>query len=118
MILQNTSSRHHRCRPASCLFLLVCLMASTVALAEQSPIEVLQEMSDRVMELIRHDPGILDDQDRLRSYAYEIVVPNIDFVALSQWVLGKHWRNATPRQRRIFAELPTSLCNVTTTRAE
>jgi phospholipid transport system substrate-binding protein len=65
---------------------------------------VLEEMSDQVMTVIREEPAILDDPVRLRALADEFVVPNIDFLALSQWVLGRHWRNATPEQRRVFAD--------------
>ncbi len=83
--------------------LAVLLLTGKTACAEPGPQVVLQEMSDRVLEVIREDPAILDDQARLRILADELVVPNVDFLALSQWVLGRHWRSATPEQRQVFA---------------
>jgi len=84
--------------------LAVWLLTGRTVVAEPGPLLVLQEMSDHVLELIRQDPAILDDQTRLRELADEFVVPNIDFMALSQWVLGKHWRGANPGQRQVFAD--------------
>jgi phospholipid transport system substrate-binding protein len=59
-------------------------------------------MSDHVLEIIKHDPSILDDKARLRAIADQVVIPNIDFIALSQSVLGITWRQATPEQRQVF----------------
>ena len=84
--------------------LAVLLLTGRAVCAEPGPQVVLQEMSDHVLEVIRQDPAILDDQVRLRALADELVVPNVDFLALSQWVLGRHWRQATPIQRQIFAD--------------
>ncbi len=71
-------------------------------LAEKSPVEVLQGMSDHVLEIIQKDPSVLDDKVRLRAIADQVVIPNIDFIALSQSVLGITWRKATPEQREVF----------------
>jgi phospholipid transport system substrate-binding protein len=71
-------------------------------LAEQGPVDVLRGMSDHVLEIIKEDPSILDDKARLRAIADEVVIPNVDFIALSQSVLGVSWRKATPEQREVF----------------
>jgi phospholipid transport system substrate-binding protein len=71
-------------------------------LAEEGPVEVLRGMSDHVLEIIQQDPSILDDKVRLRAIADQVVIPNIDFIALSQSVLGVTWRQATPEQREVF----------------
>jgi phospholipid transport system substrate-binding protein len=85
------------------IFLLVPGLAPCApVLAEQTPVEVLQGMSDRVLKIIKEDPSILDDKARLRAVANEVVIPNIDFIALSQSVLGVTWRRATPEQREVF----------------
>jgi len=71
-------------------------------LAEEGPVEVLRGMSDHVLEIIKADPSVLDDKARLRAIADQVVIPNVDFIALSQSVLGISWRKATPEQREIF----------------
>jgi len=70
--------------------------------AEQAPIAVLRQMTDYVADVVREDTGILQDPVRLRVLADEAVLPHVDFVTLSRWVLGKHWRKATPAQREAF----------------
>lgn len=84
------------------LLLLPGLVPWAPALAEKSPVEVLKGMSDHVLEIIRQDPSVLDDKARLREIANEVVIPNVDFIALSQSVLGVEWRKATPEQRAVF----------------
>jgi phospholipid transport system substrate-binding protein len=88
---------------AAVVLLTVLMFVAGGVAAEPGPLNVLEEMSDHVLEVIRQDPAILDDPIRLRELADEFVVPNIDFMALSQWVLGKHWRGANPGQRQVFA---------------
>jgi phospholipid transport system substrate-binding protein len=81
----------------------MALLASGAAVSAQpGPVEVLQGMSDQVLAIVEKDPEVLNDKPRMRKIAEDIVVPNIDFVLFSQWVLGKNWRNASPQQRNIF----------------
>jgi len=61
-------------------------------------------MSDHVLEIIKADPSVLDDKARLRTIAEQVVIPNVDFIALSQSVLGVTWRKATPGQREVFEQ--------------
>jgi phospholipid transport system substrate-binding protein len=70
--------------------------------AETGPVAVLQQMTEYVTDVVRRDTGILNDTVRLRVLANEAVLPNVDFVTLSRWVLGKHWRKATPAQQDAF----------------
>ncbi|MGD2056516.1 MAG: ABC transporter substrate-binding protein [Gammaproteobacteria bacterium] len=85
-----------------CVILAALLKMTAVQAQLPAPVEVLKEMSDRVVAIVKQDPGILDDQSRLRIIADTLIVPHVDFQVFSQWVLGKHWRTATPEQRRIF----------------
>jgi phospholipid transport system substrate-binding protein len=82
--------------------LIAALLLCAPVQAEKGPMDVLQGMSDHVLEIIQQDPSILDDKPRLRSIAEQVVIPNIDFIALSQSVLGVTWRRATPEQRAVF----------------
>jgi phospholipid transport system substrate-binding protein len=104
--------------------LVVGVLAGFVppALAESEPVAVLQQMTEEVTDVVRRDTSILKDPVRLRALAYEAVLPHVDFVTLSRWVLGKHWRSATPEQREAFMNqfremlLLTYLRNVTSYR--
>jgi len=70
--------------------------------ADPGPVVVLQQMTEHVTDVVRRDTSILKDPQRLRALANDAVLPYVDFVALSRWVLGKHWRTATPAQRESF----------------
>lgn len=86
------------------LVLLACLLPHAPLHAQPTPVEVLQGMSDQIIAIVDADPDILNDKARMRKMADEIVVPNVDFILFSKWVLGKNWRKATPEQREIFIE--------------
>ena len=83
------------------------MLSGTVSpvFADAEPVAVLQQMTEHVTDVVRRD-----------------VLPYVDFVALSRWVLGKHWRKATPAQREAFMAqfremlLLTYLRNVTSYR--
>lgn len=66
------------------------------------PVAVLREVTEYLQDIVRRDTSILQDPVRLRALAYDVVLPHVDFVTLSRWVLGRHWRTATPAQREAF----------------
>jgi phospholipid transport system substrate-binding protein len=68
----------------------------------QGPVEVLQSMTDTLVEIARQDPEVVHDIPRLREIADDVVLTRVDFEGLSRWVLGKYWRTATPQQRAAF----------------
>jgi phospholipid transport system substrate-binding protein len=97
------TDRHAVKRIAGWLVLAGLLLGlSRPGMAEQGPVEVLQTMTDTLVDIAREDPGVVNDMARLRVIANEVVLTRVDFIALSRWVLGKYWRTATPPQRADF----------------
>jgi phospholipid transport system substrate-binding protein len=102
--------------------MLIGIVSPVRAEPEPEPVAVLRQMSEYVTDVVRRDTSILTDPVRLRALANEAVLPHVDFVTLSRWVLGKHWRKATPAQREAFMTqfremlLVTYLRNVTSYR--
>ena len=47
-------------------------------------------------EKIKTDPGVVN------GLVEDILMPHIDFIASSKWVLGKHWRRASKDQKLEF----------------
>jgi len=47
-------------------------------------------------EKIKADPGVVN------GLVEDILMPHIDFIASSKWVLGKHWRRASKDQKLEF----------------
>jgi len=87
------------------LGMCLLLVFSKPVLADKGPVgpvETLATMTATLEEIVRNDPDIIDDPQRLRLIAHEVVLPNVDMRTLSRWVLGKNWRKASPEQRDAF----------------
>ncbi len=88
-------------------FLLFCVLSMAVSLPVQAypgPEAMLQNMTDHVLAEIRKDPGMLEDIAKVRVLVNRHVLPHIDFTAVAQWALGKHWRDADAEQRARFVD--------------
>jgi phospholipid transport system substrate-binding protein len=85
-------------------FLLLCAMPLHAA-SDTTPLELVQDTSSRMLAAL-HDErdAIKRDRSRLYELVSTIVLPYFDFERMSQWVLGRHWRTATPDQRARFVE--------------
>ena len=70
-----------------------------------SPQDLVRDTSSRMLVALHDEQeSIKDDSGRLYELVSEIVLPYFDFRRMSQWVLGKNWRKATPEQRERFVE--------------
>lgn len=82
---------------------LLWLAAAGPALAEATPEELVRSTADVILAEIRQNREIYArDYDRLYKMADEKVLPHFDFRRMAQWVLGRHWREASPEQRDRF----------------
>jgi phospholipid transport system substrate-binding protein len=89
------------------LLLAALLLAPALAWADQDqgPGQVVEATSEQMLQVLRANRKLLDkDPDRIIDLVQAIVVPHFDFVRISAWVLGKHWREATPEQRGQFVQ--------------
>lgn len=84
--------------------LLIALsLAAPLAFAETPPEQIVRDTTDDIVKIIRADKKSFEkDHGKLYKLADEKVFPHFDFVRMSQWVLGKHWRDTTPEQRGRF----------------
>ncbi|MEW6354265.1 MAG: ABC transporter substrate-binding protein [Pseudomonadota bacterium] len=94
---------HHAIRT---LAVALLLLGSAWAVANPpSAQQVVQETSERMIDaLTANQDRIKTDRSYLFSLVEEIVLPHFDFERMSSWVLGKHWRTATPEQRAKFTK--------------
>jgi phospholipid transport system substrate-binding protein len=91
------------------LGLLLCLLGlwggGPVWATARPPQQVVQETSTQMLEALRKNREVLrEDPGRLYGLVNQIILPNFDFDLISRWVLGQAWRQATPAQRRQFAQ--------------
>jgi phospholipid transport system substrate-binding protein len=74
-----------------------------VARAEVVPEELVHKATDEILtEIKAHRDIYAKDYARLYKMADEKVLPHFDFRRMSQWVLGRFWKEATPEQRERF----------------
>jgi phospholipid transport system substrate-binding protein len=82
--------------------LLLCLHP-LAAVAQSDPMEVVRSTSERVLAEVQGRKKELNESPgKIYPLVEEIVLPRFDFVRMSQLVLGKYWRRATPEQRKEF----------------
>ena len=85
------------------LMLLALLGLGPALAAPVSPLEVVRSTSDQMLERLRSERALLQaEPGRLYGLVEDIVLPHFDFRRMAQWVLGKHWRTATPEQQDRF----------------
>jgi phospholipid transport system substrate-binding protein len=92
---------------AAALLLAVALACAPVlrAASNITPLELVQDTSSRMLAALKDEQeAIRKDSGRLYQLVSTIVLPYFDFERMSQWVLGKNWRTATPDQRARFVE--------------
>ena len=92
-------------KPSPHWLLVLCVLTGlsvSVAAEEVGPLEMLQSLTEQLIEISNSRPEVLDDPAELRIIANEVVLPHIDFVLFSRQVLGKNWRKATVAQQEDF----------------
>jgi len=79
--------------------------AAPAAAADQSPVQVVQSISDQLSNAIEgHQQQLKSDQEKLIKLIDGIFLPHFDIDYASILVLGQHAREATPEQRARFAK--------------
>ena len=88
------------------LVLLVIILAVTlpaVARTPDSPTPVLEQTSKQMLAALHtYQPVLQNDPRYLFILVNEILAPRVDMNTASRLALGKHWRTASPEQRRRF----------------
>jgi phospholipid transport system substrate-binding protein len=86
------------------LFMSVLLFSLLgAAQAEVAPEELVHKTADDILKEIKaHRDVYAQDYTKLYKMADEKVLLHFDFRRMSQWVLGRNWKEATPEQRERF----------------
>ncbi|MGB0721277.1 MAG: MlaC/ttg2D family ABC transporter substrate-binding protein [Gammaproteobacteria bacterium] len=95
-------------RLISALFVLGALVGVSPVWAQdgkaaEDAVAVVRGTSEKMIETLKAErENIQKDPARVRTLVEEIVVPHFDSIAMSQLVLGKHWRRATKDEKIAF----------------
>lgn len=87
-----------------CTTLIGLIALTGPAWAETVAPEVtIERVTQEIMETVRSRSETLKrDPAEVYALAEQIISPHIDYERMARLVLGKHWRNASPGQRREF----------------
>ena len=83
--------------------LLLGAGVATAATTHTGPRELVRQTTDEMLSTLKAERKLIEaEPQRLYELVNRIIVPHFDFVAMSRWVLGKHWRTATRAQKLRF----------------
>ena len=87
------------------LVLLSLLAFGTTAFADvtEDPLKFVKSTADQVLsEVADRKAELTAEPAKIYELVDQVILPRFDFVRMSQLVLGKYWRQATPEQREAF----------------
>ena len=89
---------------SAAFFLFAWSMVAAGAVARDAQ-ELVRTTADKVIARVKQDKAALRAEPlKLHALVDELIIPHFDFVRMSQWVLGKHWRAANQNQQTQFVE--------------
>lgn len=84
---------------------LFTLYSLGAAAAASEALDLVQQTSERMLSALEAEKGAIQaDRSRVYALVEEVAAPHFDFERMSSWVLGKHWRTATPEQKARFIQ--------------
>ncbi len=91
------------------ILLAAGFVQAPVAHAELAPDQMIQGVTDRVLQRLKAEKSELDAHpDRVYAFANELadefILPHYDFEGMSRWILGRNWRSANDEQRVRFQD--------------
>jgi len=92
-------------RPLILTFVLMTtmLLNNSASANSASPLDVLKNASDNMFtELNANRQKLSNNPAAVQKVIEQILLPHIDIITASKWVLGKHWRAANKDQKLKF----------------
>ncbi len=89
-------------RLATLLVLALAVVAAPAAPADD-PQALVEQTTERMLATLKKERPLLEKEpERIYDLVSDIVLPHFDFVAMSRWALGPHWREASRKQKLRF----------------
>ena len=85
------------------ILFLALFTGSAGGATENSAEEVVRSTTEQVLDVLRKEgDGLKGDSQRVYQLIDELILPHFNFVKMSRWVLGRHWRKASKEQQQAF----------------
>jgi phospholipid transport system substrate-binding protein len=86
------------------LALMLAVFVSLPAVAQQTPNELIQQVTEEVLEIIRKDREIQNGSTaKVIDLVDKKVLPHFNFQRMTALAVGRDWRKATPQQQQQLA---------------
>ncbi|HVL76469.1 MAG TPA: ABC transporter substrate-binding protein [Noviherbaspirillum sp.] len=83
------------------LFILAMMAFAGTVRAAEPPDVLVKRVTEDVMQTARTDRAIRSgDRSRIVEVVKDKILPHLDFERATRLAMGRHWREATPRQRQ------------------
>ncbi len=84
-------------------FLLILCFIFNGVKAISLPSDVVKATAESVISHIEENRSVLEkNPEKIYDMVNQLIIPRFDFVSMSKWVLGKHWKQASEEQRSEF----------------
>ena len=84
-------------------FLLILCFIFNGVKAISLPSDVVKATAESVISHIEENRSVLEkNPEKIYDMVDQLIIPRFDFVSMSKWVLGKHWKQASEEQRSEF----------------
>lgn len=83
----------------------ICLLSLSVNVSAENvgPEQLIKQTSDKVMAMLEKNTELYKKEpDQIYTLVNDIILPHLDFRAMSKLALGKHWRKADEEQQQKF----------------
>lgn len=71
----------------------------------ESPVDLLERESNKVLKLLRDDrENLQNNPDKIYQIVDDYILPHLDEVTMAKLALGKNWKMATNEQKRSFVD--------------
>lgn len=86
-------------------FVLAMMLPLWLQAAPMGPEELVRTTTEKVLSTLEKNRGLYDKEpDRIYQLVDDIILPHLDFVAMSKLALGKNWNQASAEQQTRFTE--------------
>ena len=85
---------------------MLLLSVISVSQAEAlTPQQLIKQTSDQVLSTLKKNKAVYDkNPDKVFDLVNEIIIPHMDFRAMSKLALGQNWKDASDSQQEAFVE--------------
>lgn len=81
------------------------LFVPLAAAAQETPNVLIERLSTEVLDKIKADKEIqAGNPKRVSEFVDTVVMPHVNFERMTALVAGRHWRTATPEQKKALME--------------